>query len=149
MHAFGISSLYSLWQLATTGTAVPTLTMAPTAALAAACSGLDSWERQLHSVVRMGMCGVAAATSTGGAAAARAVSTPGILAARGTRPTRPPCCPMRPRCGCKEEGRRLAGAGLGGTVANAALAKTEGRSPPCRAAPSIAAVGDGGEWPTS
>ncbi len=63
-------------------------------------------------------------------------------------PARPPCCVTRPCCGRGEEGRRLAGPGLGGAAAaNVVLAKAVGRPPLLRqAALSIATAGDGREW---
>ncbi len=149
VHAYGTFSLRLHWLFGRTGTVEAMLTTAPPAILAAVDGGRDPRRHQHHPVIHSAMRNVADATSTGCAASAPVAPIPVIPVARGTQPTRPPRCVLRPRCGCKEEGRRLAGPGLGGTVANAALAKTEGRSPPCHAALSTAAVGSGREWPTS
>ncbi len=69
-----------------------------------------------------------------------------VTAARGDPPTRPPRCLMRASWDRMEEERRLAGPGLGGMVVNEVLTKTEGRSPPCRAALTFTTVGGGREW---
>ncbi len=69
---------------------------------------------------------------------------PGLHAARGLPPTRPPCCRTWPGCGRGVEERRPAGAGLGDAAVERTSTKTAGRSPP-RHADSVLAT-EGEEW---
>ncbi len=68
-----------------------------------------------------------------------------FLWARWAEPARPPLSHRRTCCGRPEEGRRLAGPGLGDAVAERTSAMTVGRSPLRRAAPLSTAVGGSGE----
>ncbi len=88
----------------------------------------------------------ATAPTAGRPTPAMATHTPAIPVAREVVPTRPLCCHMQPCCGCMEEGRRLAGPGLGSTAIDAVSVQTVGQSTLYYAAPSTPAVGGGGEW---
>ncbi len=69
-----------------------------------------------------------------------------VAAARRGSPARPPRCLMQSSWDCMEEGRRLAGPGLGGVVVDVVSTKAVGRPPPRHAALSCTTVGAGREW---